>query len=69
MLLLLLVIAVGCGEDLTSLRNFVLEEPAFRTYDSTRLPRGQWPEEYATITEAADALTPPLSLSGPDTGE
>ncbi|MBU1068700.1 hypothetical protein KJ975_03945 [Myxococcota bacterium] len=68
-LLLLLVITVGCSEDLTSLRNFVLEEPAFCTYDSSRLPRGQWPAEYATITEAADALTPPLSLSGPDTGE
>jgi len=68
-LLLLLVLASGCGEDLTNLRNFVLEVPVNRAYDSTRLPRGDWPQEYATITEAADALTPPLSLSGSDTGE
>jgi hypothetical protein len=59
----------GCGEDLKSLRNFVLEEPIFRVYDATRLPRGQGAEEYATIAEAADALTPPLPLTGSDTGE
>ncbi len=68
-LLLWLVLASGCGEDLTTLRGFVLEEPVFRVYDSTRLPRGDWPQEFTTISGAADALTPPLPLSGSDTGE
>ena len=65
----LLLFNYGCNDDLTSLRDFVLEEPAFRIYDESAVPRGDGPDAYATVGEAADALTPPLALAGSDTGE
>ncbi len=67
--LVLMVLLSACQEDLRTLRGFVLEEPAWRVYDASRVPGFRWPSEHATVGDAADALVPPLALEGTDTGE
>jgi len=67
--LLLFALLPACQEDLRTLRGFVLEEPPWRVYDASRSPAGQWPSQFNSVGEAADALTPPLMITGEDTGE
>ncbi len=68
-LALLAAVPLAACDHAEPLRDFVLPEPDYLVYDSTREPSCPWPEAYDSIMAAADALTPPLQNCGADTGE